>query len=53
MIASASSLVLRYRRSGGEEREQIKWIAFATSAVVVVYLIAMIASFLPGRLGRD
>jgi hypothetical protein len=45
MLASASSLVLRYRRSGGEERQQIKWIAFAASVVVVLYAIAMIASF--------
>ena len=45
MLASALSLVLRYRRSGGEERQQIKWIAFAASVVVVVYAIAMIASF--------
>jgi hypothetical protein len=45
MLASALSLVLRYRRSGGEERQQIKWIAFAASVVVVVYVIAMIASF--------
>jgi hypothetical protein len=37
--------VLRYRHSGGEERQQIKWIAFAASVVVVVYAIAMIASF--------
>jgi hypothetical protein len=44
MLASALSLVLRYRRSGGEERQQIKWIAFAASVVVVVYAIAMIAS---------
>jgi hypothetical protein len=44
MLASAFSLVLRYRRSGGEERQQIKWIAFAASVVAVVYLIAMIAS---------
>jgi hypothetical protein len=36
--------VLRYRRSGGEERQQIKWIAFAASVVVVVYAITMIAS---------
>jgi hypothetical protein len=45
MLASALSLVLRYRRSRGEERQQIKWIAFAASVVVVVYAIAMIASF--------
>jgi hypothetical protein len=45
MLASALSLVLRYRRSGGEERQQIKWIAFAALVVVVVYAIAMIASF--------
>jgi hypothetical protein len=45
MLASALSLVLRYRRSGGEERQQIKWIAFAASVVAVLYAIAMIASF--------
>jgi hypothetical protein len=44
MLASALSLVLRFRRSGGEERQQIKWIAFSASVVVVVYAIAMIAS---------
>src|SRR5215210_5941914 len=42
MIASALSLVLRYRRSGGEEREQIKWIAFAASVVGLLYLITMV-----------
>src|SRR5215211_3879118 len=44
MLASAASLVLRYRRSRGEEREQIKWIAFAASVVGLLYLIAMVAS---------
>jgi hypothetical protein len=29
ILASAVSLVLRFLRSGGEEREQIKWLAFA------------------------
>ena len=29
ILASALTLVLRYRRSGQEVREQIKWIAFA------------------------
>jgi hypothetical protein len=46
MVASALSLVLRYRRSRGEEREQIKWIAFAAAVVGMVYLIAMVASFI-------
>jgi hypothetical protein len=44
MLASALSLVMRYRHSGGEERQQIKWIAFSASVVAMVYLIAMIAS---------
>jgi hypothetical protein len=46
MLASALSLVMRYRRSEGEEREQIKWIAFAASVVGLLYLIAMVASFI-------
>jgi hypothetical protein len=45
MFASAVSLVLRYRRSKGDERQQIKWIAFAASLVALTYLIAMVASF--------
>jgi hypothetical protein len=44
MLASALSLVLRYRSSGGEEREQIKWIAFAASVVGFIYLITMVSS---------
>jgi hypothetical protein len=38
MLASALSLVSRYRRSQGEERQQIKWIAFAASFVGLLYL---------------
>ena len=45
MLASASSLMMRYRRSGGEVREQIKWIAFAASVVVIVYLLVVVTSF--------
>jgi hypothetical protein len=33
ILASAMSLILRYRHSGGEVREQIKWIALAGSFV--------------------
>jgi hypothetical protein len=48
MLASALSLVMRYRRSGGVEREQIKWIAFAASVVGLLYLIAMVGSLFLG-----
>jgi hypothetical protein len=46
MIASVLSLVMRYRRSRGEERQQIKWIAFAASFVGLMYLIAMVCGFI-------
>ena len=35
LLASASSLLLRYLRSGGEVREQIKWLTFAASVVAL------------------
>ena len=38
ILASALSLVLRYRRSGGEERQQIRWIAFAASVFGVLFV---------------
>jgi hypothetical protein len=46
MLASAVSLVMRYRRSKGDVRQQTKWIAFAASLVALMYLIAMIASLI-------
>jgi hypothetical protein len=46
MLASALSLVMRYRRSRGDVRQQIKWIAFAASLVALTYLIAMVALFI-------
>jgi hypothetical protein len=45
MLASAASLVARYRRAVGEQRQQIKWIAFAAVIVVLMYLAAMVSSF--------
>jgi hypothetical protein len=44
MVASAASLVVRFRRSTGEVRQQIKWIAFAASFMGLVYLSVMGAS---------
>jgi hypothetical protein len=42
ILASAASLVWRYRHSGGEVRQQIKWVAFAASLVGVMYLSALV-----------
>src|SRR5215210_3113988 len=46
ILASALSLVLRYRRSGSEEREQIKWIAFAGSFVGLMSLITVVSALI-------
>jgi hypothetical protein len=44
IFASAVSMVLRYRRSRGEVRLQIKWVAFVASFSGLLYLIAIISS---------
>jgi hypothetical protein len=44
ILASAASLVLRYRRAGSEVREQIKWVAFAALFVGVLFVITIGAS---------
>jgi hypothetical protein len=38
LFASATSLVVRYRRSGSVERQQIKWLAYAALAIPVWFL---------------
>ena len=48
ILISAASLVLRYRRSGAEVREQIKWLAFAASFVGLTYLSAVIVGIFFG-----
>jgi hypothetical protein len=35
MVASAASLIVRLRRSRGEQRQQIKWLAYAGAVLVV------------------
>jgi hypothetical protein len=46
ILASALSLIFRYRRSGGEAREQIKWLAFAACFVGAIYLGGLLARIL-------
>jgi signal transduction histidine kinase len=36
LLATVTSVVVRYRRSRGEERQQLKWFAFAAALLVVV-----------------
>ena len=38
ILVAVTSLVVRYRRSRGEERQQIKWLALAASAIPVWFL---------------
>jgi len=46
ILASAVSLILRYRRSRGEERQQIKWIAFAASFLGMGFVSTMVSGII-------
>src|ERR671913_803419 len=43
IFASAVSMVLRFRRSRGEVRQQIKWFTFVASFAGLLYFIAIIS----------
>ncbi|MDQ3662733.1 MAG: histidine kinase [Actinomycetota bacterium] len=44
IVASAVSLVMRFRRSHGVERLQLKWVTAGTAVVAILYAVAMGAS---------
>jgi hypothetical protein len=44
MIASAVALGVRFRRSRGVERLQLKWLATAAAVVAAVYALALVVS---------
>ena len=46
ILASAVSLVVRYRHSGGVVREQIKWMALAGSIVGTLIFLGLVYGFL-------
>ncbi len=46
VLASAVSLIVRYRRSGEEVREQIKWIALAGSITGALIFLGIVLGFL-------
>jgi hypothetical protein len=39
LFAAAASLIVRFRRAGGEERQQIKWFTYAAAAIPVWYTV--------------
>jgi hypothetical protein len=41
MVASAGSLVVRYRRARGLERQQLKWLAAAAAGVAITYAVVV------------
>ena len=45
VVASAVSMVLRFRRAGGQERDQIKWFALAAGVLGVVIPIGVFTFF--------
>ena len=49
LLASVGSLVLRFRRSTGIERQQIKWVALALAFLVASFFLSTIA----GAIGLD
>ncbi|HEX5848720.1 MAG TPA: hypothetical protein VFY59_05940 [Rubrobacter sp.] len=53
ILASAISMVLRYRRSGGEVRQQIKWVAFVAAFSGTTYLIAMLGQLIMLALSEE
>ena len=48
IVVSAASLVLRYRRSRGQERLQLKWLSTAAATVAGIFVLTMVASLAAG-----
>ena len=43
VLASAVSIVVRFRRSRGDERRQIKWVAYAGTLIILVLILQLAA----------
>ena len=43
LVGSPLSLVLRFRRAGRDERQQIKWLALAGAVAAATFMIALVA----------
>ena len=54
-LVSTASVVFRFRRASGDEREQIKWFAFAASLLATTFLVVVfpILHGSAARMGED
>jgi signal transduction histidine kinase len=50
-IASVTSLVMRFRRSRGEERQQLKWVVFAGTFAFLIIAVQFLPLSFPSWLG--
>jgi hypothetical protein len=39
IVASGTAVIVRFRRSRGDERQQLKWFAYAVAVMIVVFVI--------------
>lgn len=53
MVVSAASLVVRFRRAGLVEREQVKWLAAAAGLSASIYLVDLCISVAAGGSGPE
>jgi hypothetical protein len=53
MVASAASLVVRFRHAGMVEREQVKWLAAAAAVSAWIYLVDLCISVVAGGTGPE
>jgi hypothetical protein len=51
MLLAVVAMVVRFRRSAGAERQQLKWFAFAASMAIGGFLTAGLGELLPSALG--
>jgi hypothetical protein len=50
LVVAAGSLVVRYRRARGTERQQLRWLALAAAVAAVALLVAVAAAVMGGPL---
>ena len=53
VIAAAAALVVRFRRSHGVERQQVKWVAFAAGLMALFLIVGGLARALVGDESAD